>query len=614
VFDHLVQAQAIRKVDDRWSLDGAADALSHVPQGLRPFIQRRLDTLSAEERRILERASVVGVEFDAAALLPGTSSADPKQDPEDLESTLEALAARTRLIAGCGATEWPNGILSDRYRFCHDLYREGLYEEIPEARRGRLHRSVGERLRSAYGSEAGLLAPVLAIHFEEGRDAENAARFRRIAGERALGRHAYHEAAQHLQKALEAFGQARIQPGDRDPEDQIRWELEVCMALGTALLVTRGYTDPDVETIRSRARLLSERLDDPAAQIRTLFDLWTFSMTVADLAKSANLGTRMFELTAGTESDELALMCACARARLELWRGKLAESADAAQQVSTLYDPLRHRALFGRHGQDEAGVGTMGADSWRLWLQGYPAQAAARAREARELAELFGDPFGRVYAWSWSFGTLQLRGETAHLEERITDVHRVSAEHGFSVWIAWANFFEGWVVGARANEADGIALMERGLDAWRGAGAHIAEPYLLSLLSETCLRAGRIDAAGERMAEARARVEKTGERWWEAELHRLEGEVVLAAADDGGRDRADRAEACFRSALEIARRQQARSLELRAAHSLSRLWCRGRRDEARRLLGGVLETFTEGHDTADLREAREQMAQLSRSD
>jgi predicted ATPase len=157
--------------------------------------------------------------------------------------------------------------------------------------------------------------------------------------------------------------------------------------------------------------------------------------------------------------------------------------------------------------------------------------------------------------------------------------------------------------------------MERGLDAWRGAGTHILEPYLLALLSETCLRAGRIDAAGERLAEARARVEKSDERWWEAELHRLQGEVLLAAADDGGRDRdsSDGAEACFQSALEVARRQQARSLELRAALSLSHLWSRSRSDEARQVLGGVLETFSEGHDTADLRAASEQMAKLSRA-
>jgi adenylate cyclase len=218
---------------------------------------------------------------------------------------------------------------------------------------------------------------------------------------------------------------------------------------------------------------------------------------------------------------------------------------------------------------------------------------------------------------NWLIGTLQFRGETVQLERRVSDAHRISAEHGFSLWSAWATFIAGWVAGARADvgdEADGIALMEQGLDAWRGAGTHILEPYLLALLSETCLRAGRIDAAGERLAEARSQVEKSDERWWEAELHRLQGEVLLAAAGDGDRDRSDRAEACFRSALEVARRQQARSLELRAALSLSRLWSRTRRDEARQVLGGVLATLTEGHDTADLRAASEQMVQLSPAD
>jgi predicted ATPase len=241
------------------------------------------------------------------------------------------------------------------------------------------------------------------------------------------------------------------------------------------------------------------------------------------------------------------------------------------RQVLTLYDPLRHGDLPRLYGQDEPGVISQGVDGWRLWLQGFPAQAAARVREACELAERLDSPWGRAFAWAWFLLLLQLRGDTAELHQRAGDLHRLSADHGFSVWNAWATCFEGWAAGAQGNLGEGIALMERGLDAWRGTGAHIVEPYFLALLSETCLRAGRIDAAGERLAEARAQVERSGECWWEAELHRLEGEILLAAADNGGRDadRGDRAEACFQSALEVAHRQQARSLELRAALSLS---------------------------------------------
>ena len=199
--------------------------------------------------------------------------------------------------------------------------------------------------------------------------------------------------------------------------------------------------------------------------------------------------------------------------------------------------------------------------------------------------------------------TLQFRGDTTELYRWAGDLLRLSSEHGLAIWIAWATFFEGWVAGARANEADGITLMERGLDAWRGTGAHIGEPYFLSLLAETCLRAGRIDAAGERLAEAVAQVENSGERYWEAEIHRQEGEVLLAAAGDG--DHGDRAEACFRRALEVAGRQGATSLELRAALSLSRL---GSLPDSHQLLSEVAGRFTEGHDTVDLRAAQTQLS------
>jgi adenylate cyclase len=528
----------------------------------------------------------------------------------------EALSGRTRLIEGCGVTVWPDGNLSSCYRFCHAIYREVLYQDIPEARRSRLHRMIGDHLRAAFGAEDASLASVLAVHFENGRDTESAALYRRMAGERALGLHAYHEAAQHLEKALEAFDQARSRPAEGDPEDAARWELDVCTTLGMALAVTHGHGAAEVEKAHARARPLIEGLDNPAAQFPTLFNLWSLSTSAADLTESKRLVTRMSEVVARADNDEMALMFHSAKLRIAFFYAEYAESADSVRQALTLCGALRDQDLASRYPQEEPGAIALGVDAWRLWLQGCPAQAATRDRETRELAKHLDSPYGRAFAWAWSLASLQFRGETEQLERRAGDLHRHCTEHGFPTWTAWATFFEGWVVGARANEAEGIALMEKGLDGWKGAGIRVVEPYLLALLSETCLRAGRIEAAGERLAEARDRVEKTGEGWWEAELHRLQGEVLLVAAEDGGRDgdSSDRAEACFRTALEVARRQQARSLELRAALSLSRLWSQNRPDEARRLLGGVLETFTEGHDTADLRAASEQMAQLSQAD
>ena len=606
LLEHLIEAHAVRLRDGRWVVDGASAALTQIPQGLRPFIERRLDALSDEDRELLEAASVVGVEFAAAAAAyAGLPHSGEEQDPERIETRLESLVSRVHLIDPCGTTEWPDGTLTARYRFGHALYREGLYEHIPEARRARLHRRVGERLQKAWGGDSREIAAVLADHFERARDPGNAARYRRLAGERALGKHAYHEASQHLQAALEAFDQASSRTADGDPEDPMRWELEVCTALGAALMVTRGHGVQEVKKVRERARLLIERFEDPAIQFPTLFNLWNFSTTGADLAESKRLLTRMSELVARTENDEMALMFHSAKLRIALFRAEYAECADSVRQVLTLHDSFRDHDLPSRYGQDEPGAIALGVDAWRLWLQGYPAQAATRVREARELAKLLGSPYGKAFAWAWSLAALQFRGDTAQLERRANELRLLSTEHDIATWLAWATFFEGFVLGARANEADGIALMEKGLGGWRGAGLRIVEPYLLALLSETCLRAGRIETAGERLAEARDRVEKSGERWWEAELHRLEGEILLAAAGDGDRDHGDRAEACFRRALKVAGRQGATSLELRAALSLSRL---GRSADAHQLLDEVMGRFTEGHDTADLRAAHTQLS------
>ena len=603
LLEHLVEAHALSRHDGRWVVDSASKALSHVPEGLRPFIRCRLDTLSDEDRLLLEVASVVGVEFTAAAACAGLPDSNQEGCLERIEMQLDALASRANLIVPCRTISWPDGTLTACYRFGHALYRDGLYEQIPEARRVRLHRYVGERLRRAWGEESQEMVVSLAEHFEQGRDPGNTARYRRMAGLRALDLHAYYEAAEHLQAALVAFDQVPHQPASRHSKDTLRWDLEVCMALGSALVVTCGHGTQEVEKIHTRALTVIENIDDPETQFPVLFNLWAFSTSVADLARSERLVNRMSKLVAKADSDEMPIMFHSARARIAFFHSRYTESADSVRQVMTLHDPLRHRDLPNQYGQDEPGSIALGVDSWRLWLQGYPVQSAAQEREAREVAEFMGTPYCRAFAWSWTLAALQFRGETTQLARRSGELRQLCTEHDIATWIAWAIFFDGWVVGVRGNEAEGIVLMENGLAAWQGAGIRIVEPYLLALLAEMCLRAGRIETAGERLAEARNRVEKTGECWWEPELHRLEGEILLAAAGNG--NYGDRAEACFRRALAVAGRQRAASLELRAALSLSRL---GHSPDAHILLRDVMDRFTEGHDTPDLRAAQTQLA------
>jgi len=605
LFEHLLEAHAIRRHDDHWVVDRASAALTQVPEGLRPFIERRLDALSDEDRALLDVASVVGVEFTVAAALAGLAHSGGEQDPERIETRLEYLVSHEHLVNPCGTTGWPDGTLTERYRFGHALYRDALYEQIPEARRARLHRRVVERLQQAWGEDSPEVSTVLADHFERGRDPGNAARYRRMAGERALGKHAYHEATRHFQAALEAFDQARSRPADGDPEDAVRWELEVCTTLGTTLAATRGYSDPEVTRINSRARSLIEHIDDPAIQFQALSNLWSGSTGAADFAECTNLVNRMSELTAGTQNDELTIIYSSFKARTRFGLGDLTGCAEHLRRVLTPYDPLRLADVHSRYGQVEHAIACLGTNALCLWLQGYPDQALAGIRETDELAKYLDGPHYDAVAGYLALHTLQFYGDTAQLERRVKDLQRLSDEQGYALWLAWATCFEGWLAGVQGSLGEGIALMERGLEAFRGTGTRCHLPYCLALLAELYLRAGRIEAASERLAEAHAQAESSGERNWEAELHRLQGEVLLAAADN--EDRGDRAEACFRRALEVAGRQGATSLELRAALSLSRL---GNSPDAHKLLGDVLGRFTEGHDTADLRAAQTQLSRI----
>jgi DNA-binding winged helix-turn-helix (wHTH) protein/tetratricopeptide (TPR) repeat protein len=604
LFEHLIEAHSIRRRDGRWVVDGTSAALTQIPQGLRPFIECRLDVLSDKDREFLEVASVVGVEFAAAAVYAGLPRSGEEQDLERIETRLDSLLSHAHLIAPCGTTEWPDGTITASYRFGHALYRDGLYERIPEARRTRLHRRVGERLQSAWGGDSREMAAALADHFERGRAPENAARYRRMAGERALGKHAYHAATQQFQAALKAFDQARNRPADGDSEDAVRWELEVYTMLSTALSASRGYSDPKVRTINSRARSLIEHIDDPTIQFPALFNLWLLTAAAADFAENANLVTQMSELAAGTENDELAMMYSSAKSRTQFYLGDLAGCDEHMRRIFTAYDPLRLADVHSRYTVVEHAIGCLGVNGWLLWLQGYPDQALARVWETDELAECLDGPYYEAVAGYLALPTLQFCGDTAQLERRARDTHRCCSEQGYSLWLAWATCFEGWAVGARGDVAEGIALMERGVDAWRATGSRSHLPHCLALLAELYLCVGRIEAASERLAEARARAESSGERYWEAELHRLQGEVLLAAAGDGG-GHGDPAEACFRRALEVAGRQGATSLELRAALSLSRL---GSSPDAHQLLREVMGRFTEGHETADLRAAQTQLA------
>jgi predicted ATPase len=273
--------------------------------------------------------------------------------------------------------------------------------------------------------------------------------------------------------------------------------------------------------------------------------------------------------------------------------------------ISLYYDPERHRALS--WGLD-AGLTRLSFAAWTLWQLGYPDQALKRVNEALAMAQGVSHPLS--LAWAEFFVGIvhqyrrEARAAQGHAEVTIT----LSSEHGFSEFSAWATCLHGWAIAEQGRHEEGIAQVQEGLAAYRAIGSELWRPYFLCLLAEACRETGRLGDGLIALTEALATVDEHESRIFEPEMHRLKGELLLTRDDSNAAE----AQHCFERTIEIARRQSAKSWELRATMSLARLLAKqGRRDEARMMLADIYGWFTEGFDTADLKDAKALLDELS---
>jgi predicted ATPase len=287
--------------------------------------------------------------------------------------------------------------------------------------------------------------------------------------------------------------------------------------------------------------------------------------------------------------------------------GEVSHAREHFARALALYDPQQHRTLAFSYGHDP-GVAALVFDAFALWMLGYSEQAMQRSHEACTLTEGLAHPHTRVYAF-WHLAVLhQHRREQEEVRRSVEVATRVSREQGFPLWLGLSLILQGWARATRPQPTEQIPSMHEGMAMYRATDAEMWLPYLLTLLAETYGAAGQPEAGLRLLDEAHTVMDSTQERFYEAEMHRVQGELVLAQAAD----QHALAETCFQQALTIARRQQARSWELRAAMSLSRLWQQhGKRAEAYALLAPIYGWFTEGFDTADLQEARALLDELA---
>jgi predicted ATPase len=596
----------VQEEADHYMLTGPLSPLA-IPTTLQDSLMARLDRL-APAKEVAQVGAAIGREFSYALLRSVT--------PLDDSSLQDALA---RLVDA--AVLYQHGVASQtRYVFKHALIQETAYQSLLRSRRQQYHHKIAQVLEADFPDIVETQPEVLAHHYTEaGLSAQAISHWQR-AGQRALGRSANLEAIAHLTKGLEVLNTLP------DSLERTRQELGVQTTLGPALIATQGFAAAAVEQTYARARELCERVEQTPQLSRVLTGLAMFYLMRGELQTARELAEQLLRLAERVHDPELRLLATTGQGSTLFLLGELGAARAHLEQGMALYDPQHHRTHALLYGLDH-GVSAFSHAAQTLWLLGYPDQALRRSEEALTLAQGLAHLFSRALTMIMGADVHRLRREWPLAQERAEAALTLSTEQGFALWVARGTMLRGWALAAQGQGEAGIVHMHRGLAAYQATGAKRGQPAFLALLAEAYGNVGRIEAGLLVLAEALAIVRTTGECWGEAELYRLKGELLLLQATGrGGPDKAPidpsrvaeaevgatgrlplraEAEACFRQALTIARHQQAKSWELRAAMSLARLWQQqGKRTAAHDLLAPVYGWFTEGFDTADLQEAR----------
>jgi predicted ATPase len=495
------------------------------------------------------------------------------------------------------------------YLFKHALIQDAAYQSLLKSTRQQHHQRIAKVLEARFPEVCETQPELLAHHYTEAGLSAQAIPYWQQAGQRAIQRSANVEAIAHLTRGLD------ILQALPDTPERAQQELDLQTTLGPALMVTKGMGAPEVLQAYARARELCQQVGETPQLFQVLQGLWFFYLMRMELQTARELGEHLLTLAQQVGDPALLLDAHYALGNTLNYLGELAAAQAHFAQGITLYDPQQHRAHVVRYGLD-LGVACRYYAGVTLWYLGYPDQALQRSHEALTLARELAHPFSLVGALFFAAWLHQLRREWPLTHERAEAARALSAEQGFAHFVAGGTIFRGCALAERDPAPDtgqgqveeGMAQMQQGLAAWRATGAEVLRPYGLALLAKASAKLGQLEGGLSLLAEALAVVDDTGERRWEAELYRLKGELLLARSAEHHTE----AEACFHQALDIARRQQAKSWELRAAMSLSRL-CQqqGKRAEARQLLAPIYGWFIEGSDTADLQAAKALLKELS---
>ncbi len=491
-----------------------------------------------------------------------------------------------------------------RHVFKHALIQNAAYDSLLKSTRQRYHQRIAQVLEERFAEVVAAQPELLAHHYTAANQKHAALVHWQRAGERAMQRAANAEAVVHLHKALQL---CRELPQNAERSEQ---ELHLHILLGTALVMTRGYAASEVQSSYSRARDLCEQAGNTPQLFSALWGLWLFYQVRAELAQAREIAERLLLLAQEAQDLLMTVTAQGAMGATLTCLGELNDAQAYLQEGLRQYDVRQHGAQAALYGQD-IGVLCLCHLAWTLWLSGHSEQARKQIKAALELAREVNHLHSLAFALDFAAALYEFQQDAPLAQSYGEETVRLASEQGFPFWLAGGHTYAGWAEMAQGQFEKGLAQMAQGFAAWQFTGALLMQPHYLALRAQALVKTQQLPEALELLEAALNAVAATGECWWEAELYRLKGDCLrrLPASDA---EQAEEAEACFLRALESARKQTALALELRGAISLSRLWQeQGKQAEARALLTGVYEQFTEGFEEADMQEAKALLTELA---
>ena len=578
LMEYLVRQEFLTHTEGRWQFTRPVSELEgEIPNELQGMIEQQVEQLTAEEQHVLDVASVVGAVFASEVVAAGMAL-----PAEQVEAICDELVRKKQVLEGKGVEEWPDGTITACYGFQHALFRDVVYRRLGGGRRIRLHRAITERLEAGYGARTVEIAGELAAHCTQGRDYRKGAKYHLDAADNALRLSAYHEAITHCQRGLELLVHLPTIP-ERD-----RQELAIRISLHGALGAVRGLGAQEVEENLKQAQELARKVNDEKAYVSAVVALGRVYVARSDRAEALRIAEEDSRLVEQVRDPVLAILLHTQLGTIHTHCADYARARAHQTQVQTLSTATEPELLIFSSGMDPL-VLMYSLSNLGLWLAGWPDQSRRQQRNLVARGAQLRDIFSSVYATITAAFVALLQGDLDEARQFVDQGTHLATQYGSLMFIAMGRVVQGCIAVRDGDFETGIDILTKALPAYRATSAQSLLSVFLSFLAEGLSRCGKSEEALATITEALRLSETTLEACWEAELYRLKGALLLTQEGKNqkskGKSQKSRitnpqpltpsphseAEACFLKAIEIARNQGAKSLELRAVMSLVRL-------------------------------------------